>query len=139
MKLFKTALFVSLISAVVLYAAITETIVYKTAAGAKATTSYSATDTVYSQTIKLGDNEEVILTTNLVGTANAGNYINNDVQGLINGSWVTIATDSAGIGYSSYVLRTDGTITIPTNIIRLQTRRYGASGTITANQEINGF
>lgn len=139
MKLFKTALFVSLISAVVLYAAITETIVYKTAAGAKASTSYSAADTVYSQTIKLGDNQEVILTTNLVGTANAGNYINNDVQGLINGSWVTIATDSAGIGYSSYVLRTDGTITIPTNTIRLQTRRYRASGTITSNQEINGF
>lgn len=105
----------------------------------KTTVSYSATDTVYSQPIKIGDAQEVILSTNLSGTANAGNYIMNDIQANIGGTWVTVATDSAGVGYSSYTLRTDGTITIPESTIRTRTRRYRASGTLYAYQQINGY
>lgn len=105
----------------------------------KTTVSYSATDTVYSQAIQLGNAQEVILSTNLTGTANAGNYIMNDIQANIGGTWVTVATDSAGVGYSSYTMRTDGTITIPENLIRTRTRRYRASGTLYAYQQINGY
>lgn len=105
----------------------------------KTSVSYSATDTVYSQPIQLGDAQEVILSTNLSGTANAGNYIMNDIQANIGGTWVTVATDSAGVGYSSYTMRTDGTITIPENLIRTRTRRYRASGTLYAYQQINGY
>lgn len=112
---------------------------YNDGAGGAEAVSYSTTDTVYSQVFNLGDAQEVILSTNLTGTANAGNYIMNDVQANIGGTWITVATDSAGVGYSSYTLRTDGTITIPENMIRTRTRRYRASGTLYAYQQLNGY
>ena len=105
----------------------------------KTTSTYSATDTVYTRPIELGSAKEVILSTNLSGTANAGNYLMNDIQANIDGTWVTVATDSAGVGYSNYVLRTAGTITIPETTIRLRTRRYRATGTLYSYQQINGF
>ena len=105
----------------------------------KTTSTYSATDTVYTRPIELGSAKEVILSTNLSGTANAGNYLMNDIQANIDGTWVTVATDSAGVGYSNYVLRKEGTITIPETTIRLRTRRYRATGTLYSYQQINGF
>jgi hypothetical protein len=112
---------------------------YYTSAGVFASKSFTATDTVFSQEFDLQGKAEVSILTNLTGTANAGNYINNDIQGYIGGTWVTIATDSAGVGYSQYVMRTSGTITIPAEKVRLRTRRYRASSTLTALQQITGF
>ena len=54
-------------------------------------------------------------------------------------TYTVVATDSAGVGYSNYVLRKEGTITIPETTIRLRTRRYRASGTLYSYQQINGF
>lgn len=112
---------------------------YNDGLGTAEAVSYSTTDTVYSQVFNLGEAKEVNLSTNLSGTANAGNYLMNDIQAYIGGAWVTIATDSAGVGYSKYTLRATGSITIPENQIRTRTRRYRASGTLYAYQQLNGF
>jgi hypothetical protein len=112
---------------------------YYTEAKVPVSKSFTASDTVYSQEFDLEGKSEVSILTNLTGTANAGNYIFNDVQGYIGGTWVTIASDSAGVGYSAYTMRKSGTITIPAEKIRLRTRRIRTSSTLTALQQISGF
>lgn len=134
-KIVMPILFVSLFSAVLF--AVTNDITYYTDTnyGTKVSDAFTASDTVYSKPIFLDNLEEAFLVSNITGGAG---YVHNDVQAQINGTWVTVATDSAGLGYSSYTMRNNGTFTIPTNTIRLQTRVTRSSGTVTVNQQISG-
>lgn len=135
MKSFKITLFIMLIAGV-LYGAFNRNIETQGTTGARVITTG---DTLTSKIYNLDDSEYIVLTTNLIGVTGDNDFVFTAVQGLVQNSWVTIATDSAGSGYTSYEFRNATTVTIPVKQVRLLTYPTVSAATLTLHQTLNGF
>lgn len=133
-KIISIPLFILVLSGV-LYAKYNKSVETAGTTGARTIT---AGDTLTSKVYELDDSEYIAINTNLTGVTGGNDYIFQAIQGLVQGSWVTIATDSAGSGFDSYVLRNGTTVTIPTSTIRIQTYPTVSSATLTLSQTIQG-
>lgn len=133
-KIITIPLFIMVLSGV-LYSAINKNVETAGTTGARTITS---ADTLTSKIYELDDSEYIVLNTNLTGVTGGNDYVFQAIQGYIQGSWVTIATDSAGSGLDSYVFRNGTTVTIPAKQIRILTYPTVSSATLTLYQNITG-
>jgi len=133
-KIITIPLFIMVLSGV-LYSAINKNVETAGTTGARTITS---TDTLTSKIYELDDSEYIVLNSNLSGVTGGNDYVIQDVQGYIQGSWVTIATDSIGSGLDSYVFRNGTTVTIPTKQVRIKSYPTVSSATLTLYQNITG-
>jgi len=95
-----------------------------------------STVTDVSQLIKLTSEGHATVITSLSGGAG---YVINTYQGLVGGAWVTLATDSVGVQTKAYNLRVSGSITIPTQQIRISRAITRSSGTLTLRQQLTAY
>jgi hypothetical protein len=92
--------------------------------------------TSVSEVIRLTDEGHAAVITTLSGGAG---YVINTYQGLVGGAWVTLATDSVGVQTKTYNLRVSGTITIPTQQVRISRAITRSSGTLTLRQQLTAY
>lgn len=133
-KQFNIILFISLISAVALYA-YQSTLVKTNDGDTSFVTATTATDT--TEVLSLTSDGNAYITTSLSGGAAT---LFNHYQGNIGGTWVTLARDTmVAVGVDTYILRDASTNNINMSQFRIIRTITNSSGTQTLLQQLTSY